>query len=174
MKSNVTLIGMPGAGKSTIGIILAKLLSCNFVDTDILIQTSRRKSLQEIIEESDHLHLREIEAEEILKLDVEDHIIATGGSAVYSTTAMQHLGEISTIIYLEVDYEELVRRIHNFDTRGIACSKDQSFKDVYNERQVLYNRYAEVTIACNALDQQEIGEKIVNIYHQKRLADGKE
>lgn len=174
MKSNITLIGMPGAGKSTIGIILAKFLSWGFIDTDILIQTNCQKSLQQIIEESDHLHLRKIEEEEILKLKVEHHIIATGGSAVYSDKAMQHLKEISTIICLEVGYEELTRRIHNFDTRGIARSKDQSFLDVYNERQVLYKRYAEVTIACNDLDQEEIAEKIVTIYYQERISDGKE
>ncbi len=160
MKSNLTLIGMPGAGKSTIGIILAKILSSGFLDTDILIQINQQKSLQQILDESDHLNLRRIEEEEILKINVDNHVIATGGSAVYSKKAMQHLRAISTIIFLEVDYAEITRRIRNFDSRGIARSKDQTLRDLYNERQVLYNKYGELTINCNGLDQEEIAELI--------------
>ena len=100
MKTNLTLIGMPGAGKSTIGIILAKNLSLGFIDTDVLIQINRQKSLQQILDESDHLNLRAIEEEEILKLNVSRHVIATGGSAAYSDKAMLHLQRISTIIFL--------------------------------------------------------------------------
>ncbi|MEN8258309.1 MAG: shikimate kinase [Thermodesulfobacteriota bacterium] len=169
MKSNLTLIGMPGAGKSTIGIILAKFLACGFIDTDILIQINRQKSLQQIIDESDHLNLRKIEEEEILKINVAHHIIATGGSAVYSAKAMNHLKDISTIIFLDVGYEELTKRIHNFGSRGIARSKGQTFMDLYNERQALYNRYAELVIDCVGLDQEEIAEKISEIYHQQRM-----
>lgn len=168
MKSNLTLIGMPGAGKSTIGIILAKFLSCGFIDTDILIQINRQKSLQQIIDESDHLNLRKIEEEEILKLNVDHHIIATGGSAVYSEKAMRHLQEISTIIFLNVGFDELTKRIHNFKTRGIASSASQTFEDLYNERQILYKRYAELTLDCNELDQEEIAERISQIYHQEK------
>ena len=178
MKSNLTLIGMPGAGKSTIGIILAKVLSYGFIDTDILIQINRQKSLQQIIDESNHLNLRKIEEEEILKINVQNHIIATGGSAVYSEQAMNHLKDISMIIFLEVGYGEITKRIHNFDTRGIARSKDQTFRDLFNERQILYNRYAELTIDCNVLDQEEIAREISKKYHQKnckkkRMNDGK-
>ncbi|MCP4553151.1 MAG: shikimate kinase [Bacteroidetes bacterium] len=126
MKPNLTLIGMPGAGKSTIGIILAKVLSFGFVDTDILIQINRQKSLQEIIDESDHLNLRKIEEEEILKINVENQVIATGGSAVYSEKAMTHLKAISKIVFLKVDYREITRRIHNFNTRGIARPNGQT------------------------------------------------
>ncbi len=174
LKSNLTLIGMPGAGKSTIGIILAKFLAFGFIDTDVLIQTRQQKSLQQIIDESDHLTLRRIEEEEILQINVTNHIIATGGSAVYSQRAMAHLQKISTLIFLEVGYEELTKRIHNFKSRGIACSKGQSFKDLYNERQVLYKRYAEVTINGNDLDQEEIAEKISKMWHPQRIDDGKE
>ena len=158
MKSNITLIGMPGAGKSTVGIIAAKYLSLGFIDTDVLIQVNRQKSLQQIINESDHLNLRHIEEEEILKLQVAHHVIATGGSAVYSEVAMAHLRNISTVIFLKVEYEELEKRIHNFKTRGIAKAKDQTFRELFNERQILYNRYAEITIECNNLDQEEIAE----------------
>jgi shikimate kinase len=155
MKSNISLIGMPGAGKSTTGIILAKCLSYGFIDTDILIQINRQKSLQQIINESDYLNLRKIEEEEILKLNIENHVIATGGSAVYSEKAMSHLITISKIIFLKVSFEEIEKRIHNFTTRGIAKAEDQSFMELYKERQVLYNTYAELTIDCTNIDQEE-------------------
>ncbi|WP_432822481.1 shikimate kinase, partial [Trichloromonas sp.] len=145
-RPNLTLIGMPGAGKSTVGIILAKALSFGFIDTDVLIQTSRQKSLQQILNESDHLTLRQVEEEEILKLDVDRHVIATGGSAVYSEKGMTHLKRISTIVFLEVDYAEIRRRIRNFDTRGIARAKGQSFRQLFEERQALYRRYAEIRV----------------------------
>ena len=167
MKSNLTLIGMPGAGKSTIGIILAKVLSMGFIDTDILIQIHQQKSLQQILDESDHLNLRQIEEDEILKINVENHIIATGGSAVYSEKAMSHLQAISTIIFLQVGYEEITRRIHNLNTRGIACPKKQTFSDLYKERQVLYKQYAEVTVDGDTLDQEEISLLIAKKYYQE-------
>ena len=112
-KSNITLIGMPGAGKSTIGIILAKNLAYGFIDTDVLIQINQQKSLQQIIDETDHLNLRKIEAQEILKLNIQNHVIATGGSAAYSEPAMRHLETISHIVFLDVTFEELKKRIHN-------------------------------------------------------------
>jgi shikimate kinase len=160
MKSNVTLIGMPGAGKSTTGIILAKCLSYNFVDTDVVIQTRRQKSLQQIMNESGYLQLRKIEEEEILALDVEKHVIATGGSAVYSEKAMNHLQDMSTIIFLEVDFETIRKRIRNFETRGIAKAKTQTFRDLFDERQVLYKRYANMVIDCNRKTQDEVAERI--------------
>lgn len=167
MKSNLTLIGMPGAGKSTIGIILAKVLACGFIDTDVLIQINRQSSLQQIIDESDYLNLRKIEELEILKLNVANHIIATGGSAVYSEKAMNHLSNCSTIIFLKVGYEEIARRIHNYETRGIAGPEQQTLKELYDERQVLYEKYAERVIECANLDQDEIAFQIAKKYHQK-------
>ena len=160
MKSNITLIGMPGAGKSTIGIILAKNLGLGFIDTDVLIQINRQKTLQQIIEESDHLHLRAIEEEEILKINIENHVIATGGSVAYSQKAISHLKNISKIIFLEVSLEEIKRRIHNFKTRGIAKAKNQSFRELFEERQLLYKKYAEVTIDGNKLDQERLALEI--------------
>lgn len=147
---------MPGAGKSTIGIILAKFLSFGFIDTDILIQINRQKSLQQIIDESDYLNLRKIEEEEILKLNIANQVIATGGSAIYSEKAMNHLQRISRIVFLKADYEELFKRIHNFESRGIAKEKNQTFREIYDERQSLYRKFAEVSIDCNTLDQEEI------------------
>ena len=163
MKSNITLIGMPGAGKSTIGIIMAKNLGLGFIDTDVLIQINRQKTLQQILEESDHLHLRAIEEEEILKINIENHVIATGGSVAYSQKAMSHLLGLSTVIFLEVNFEEIKRRIHNFETRGIAKAKNQSFRELFAERQLLYQKYAEITIDGNKLDQEKLALQIGNI-----------
>ena len=162
MKTNLTLIGMPGSGKSTTGIILAKILSFSFIDTDVLIQINRQKSLQQIINESNYLNLRKIEEEEILKININNHIIATGGSAAYSEKAMEHLLNISTIIFLKGDYDVIKQRIHNFKTRGIAKAKYQTFRELYEERQILYNKYAELTFDCNKLDQEEIAEIIAS------------
>ena len=160
MKSNLTLIGMPGAGKSTVGIILAKNLSFGFIDTDVLIQINQQKSLQHILDESDHLNLRKVEEHEIMKLNIRNHVIATGGSAAYSTNAMSHLLNISKVIFLEVSFEEIERRIHNFKTRGIAKTEDQTFRDLYDERQSLYKKYADIIIDCNRSDQEEIAMRI--------------
>ncbi len=162
MKSNLTLIGMPGSGKSTVGIILAKYLSLGFIDTDVLIQINQERSLQEIINESDYLQLREVEEKEILKINIRNHVIATGGSAVYSKKAMAHLQDISTIVFLEVKFNEILKRIHNFETRGIAKAKSQTFQELFDERQFLYRKYAELIIDSNKLSQEEIAEIIAS------------
>lgn len=159
-KSNITLIGMPGAGKSTAGIILAKIMNLGFLDTDVLIQINRQKPLQQILDKQGHMHLRKIEEEEICKVNIENHVIATGGSAAYSGKAMLHLSKNSTIVFLEVDYDQLLKRIKNFENRGIAKSKDQTFRELFDERQALYNRYADIVIDCTNLDQEETAEII--------------
>ena len=163
MKTNITLIGMPGAGKSTVGIILAKVLSFGFIDTDILIQINNQKSLQNIMDETDYLNLRKVEENEILKLNIGRHIIATGGSVVYSEKAMAHLKRISKIIFIDVDFDIIKKRIHNFDTRGIARAEDQTIEDVFVEREKLYRKYAEYTIEGSYLNQDETAEEIKNI-----------
>ena len=168
-KSNITLIGMPGAGKSTIGIILAKNLGMGYIDTDILIQINQQKTLQDILDETDYLNLRAIEEREILRLNITNQIIATGGSAVYSEKTMAHLTAISTIVFLDVSFDEICRRIHNFDTRGIACAENQTFEDLYHERLQLYRRYAEVTVDGNVMDQDEMAETIAELVSQRDL-----
>jgi shikimate kinase len=160
MKSNLTLIGMPGAGKSTVGIILAKNLAMGFIDTDVLIQINHQKSLQQILDESGHLNLRAIEEGEILKLNIDRHIIATGGSAVYSEKAMAHLGQISNIVFLEVGLDTLKKRIHNFESRGIAKAVNQTFEALFEERRRLYQTYADITIDSNHLDQEQLASLI--------------
>lgn len=158
---------MPGAGKSTVGIILAKNLGYGFIDTDVLIQINHQKTLQQIINESDHLKLRAIEEQEILKLNIDNHIIATGGSAVYSEKTMNHLLEISKVIFIEIFYEVSLNRIRNFDTRGIAKAKGQSFKELFRERQLLYKQYAELTVDGNSANQEELAEQITELVGQQ-------
>jgi len=164
MKTNLTLIGMPGAGKSTLGIILAKNLSLGFIDTDILIQVNQQKSLQQILDESDHLNLRAIEEQEILKLNISRHVIATGGSAAYSEKAMTHLQGLSVIVFLEVSFAEIERRIRNFASRGIAKAADQTFRELFDERQLLYKKYAEMTIQCDGFAPDEVVRKIASCF----------
>lgn len=119
---------MPGAGKSTIGIILAKNLSLGFIDTDVLIQINQQMPLQRIIDKSDHLNLRVIEEKEILKINIENHVVATGGSVAYSKKAMAHLQNISKIIFLDVNFEKIKKRINNFATRGMQKLKTKPSK----------------------------------------------
>lgn len=160
MKSNITLVGMPGAGKSTTGVILAKLLSLGFMDTDLLIQVNRNSSLQDIVNKKGHLYLRKVEEEEILKINLEKCVIATGGSAVYSRKAMEHLSSISTVVFLKVSLDVLKNRISNFDQRGLAKAKNQSFADLFLERQPLYEKYSEIEIDCNSISQEKAAELI--------------
>ncbi len=163
MKTNLTLIGMPGAGKSTTGIILAKNLGLGFFDTDILIQINQQKRLQDILDSKGYLFLRKIEEQEILKINIENNVISTGGSAVYSQQAMIHLQSISKIIFLKAGFEVLEKRINNFATRGIAKAENQTFKELFIERQILYKKYADITIDCNVLTQDLAAEKIIKI-----------
>lgn len=151
---NITLIGMPGAGKSTVGIILAKNCGLGFIDTDVLIQINRQRTLQKILDESGYLALRGVEEEEILKLNIENHVIATGGSAVYSEKAMKHLLSMSTVVFLEISIEQVRCRVLNMASRGIARADDQSLEDLYRERQELYRRYAQFTVNANRPSQE--------------------
>ncbi len=160
-KSNVVLIGMPGSGKSTIGIILAKRTSHDFVDTDVLIQHIEHRSLQDILDKEGYLRLREIEASALQGLNVENHIISTGGSAVYSDAAMQHLRVNGTCIYLDVSVDTLRKRITDYETRGIAKRPEQSFADLFEERTLLYRKYADLTINGDSMTQDQICDAII-------------
>jgi shikimate kinase len=166
MKTNITLIGMAGAGKSTVGIILAKNLGLGFLDTDVLIQINRQRTLQTILDEDGYLALRDIEEEEILKVNLSNHIIATGGSAVYSQKAMEHLRSISVIIFLETPFDEITRRIHNIDSRGLAKAPAQTFRELYDERDTLYRRYADIIINTDQLDQDQVAELAGSQYNR--------
>jgi len=142
---NVILIGMPGSGKSTVGVQLAKSLGLEFIDTDIMIQAQEGRQLQDIQDNDGHEVLRAIEKQILLDLDNTNALISTGGSAVYSDQAMQHLQSLGVIVFLDVSIEELERRISLQGPRGIASSAGQTFADIYAERMPLYRRYANIT-----------------------------
>jgi len=153
---NIILIGMPGSGKSTVGVILARLASMDFIDTDILIQRSTGRPLQEIVDNDGHMALRKIEEEVLLSLDCRNHVIATGGSAVYSAAAMEHLKKKGVIVFLDVDLEALISRIRDYETRGLAKRPDQTLRDLFDERLSLYHKYADVVVNCAGLTQEEV------------------
>lgn len=143
---NIILIGMPGAGKSTIGVLLAKSLGMQFVDTDLKIQESEGALLQNIIEERGMKAFLEAEERTILSLSGDQMVIATGGSVVYSDEGMQHLKKLGIIVYLNQHYKVLERRIRNIKTRGIAMGNNKTLKDVYWERKPLYEKYSDFTV----------------------------
>jgi shikimate kinase len=160
-QANIVLIGMPGSGKSTVGVILAKLTSRDFVDGDVLIQTSQDRSLQDIVDTEGHMALRRIEEEVLVALHCINHVIAPGGSAAYSHAAMTHLKSNGVVIFLDVDLPTLESRIHDFDTRGLAKRPDQTFTDLFEERFALYTKYADITIQCADLTQEEVCDRII-------------
>ena len=159
--SNIILIGMPGSGKSTVGVILAKLTSLDFVDTDILIQRSQGRSLQSIVDGEGYLTLREIEEQTLLDLQCLNHVIATGGSAVYSAAAMTHLKSRGVAVFLDVDLPLLKSRVTNYDTRGLVRRPGQSLIDLFRERMVLYKKYGDIAISCSGLTQEEVCREII-------------
>jgi shikimate kinase len=159
--SNLVLIGMPGSGKSTVGVILAKKAIRGFVDTDVLIQTSQKRTLQEIVDTDGYVALRKIEAEQILGLNVRNHVIATGGSAVYSHQAMTHLKSSGLVIFLDADVATLESRVLDFSMRGLAKRPGQSLSDLFEERYPLYAKYADIIIRCSELTQDGVCSRII-------------
>jgi shikimate kinase len=160
---NLVLIGMPGSGKSTIGIILAKKTSRDFVDTDVVIQNHEHRSLQDIVDKEGYMKLREIEEKWVMTLEAENSVIATGGSVVYSEASMKHLAEHGIIIFLDVHLDTLKKRITDYDQRGIARRPEQSFDDLFAERSALYNKYAHFTIESDTLGQETACQVIIDL-----------
>jgi shikimate kinase len=162
-KKNIVLIGMPGAGKSTIGVVLAKALGFSFCDTDLIIQKQEKNTLQEIIGKNSIKKFLEKEKNIICSLDLKQHVIATGGSAVYHHETMSHLKKNGIIIYIDVTYKELKKRIADMKTRGIVIGRFQSFQDLFNERIPLYKKYAEITISSSKKNIEKIAEEIISV-----------
>lgn len=145
-KSNIILIGMPACGKSVTGVVLAKSLKMNFLDTDLLIQEKAGKGLQDIINEDGVDVFKRMEEEILTSVDIKNTVIATGGSAVYYPKAMEHLKNIGHIVYIEVPIGTVKKRLRNITTRGVAMQKGQTIEDLYNLRVPLYEKYGEVTV----------------------------
>lgn len=168
---NLVLIGMPGAGKSTVGVLLAKALMMPFVDTDLLIQRQENSFLQELIEKNGIGGFIKIEERIVMELDLKNHVIATGGSVIYSKPAIDHLKSGGVLIFLNSKIYQLERRLKNVQTRGIAMQPGQSVSDLYEERMPLYKKYADIEIDCSKKHIEtivaEIKEKFLNICIKK-------
>lgn len=155
MKENIVLIGMPGVGKSTLGVVLAKELGFQFVDADLLIQERENRLLKEIIAEDGVEGFLKIENDVNASIRAEKTVIATGGSVIYGSDAMEHLKEIGTVVYLKLDYETLDSRLGNLKGRGVVLKDGQTLKDLYYERIPLYEKYADVIVDEGGLDLEQ-------------------
>jgi shikimate kinase len=158
---NIILIGMPGAGKSTMGVILAKALRKTFIDADIVIQEHAGRLLQEIIDEEGPEAFLKTEEETILALHCRNAVIATGGSAVFSKKAMEHLKSGGIVMYLHISFEEMEKRLRNITSRGIVLHAGQGLRSLYNERVPLYEKYADITVDCSDEDFETVVKKIM-------------
>ncbi|MCL2494381.1 MAG: shikimate kinase [Oscillospiraceae bacterium] len=158
--NNLTLIGMPGCGKSTVGVLLAKALGLRFVDTDLLLQQQHGLLLRQIIDAQGIEAFLAAEAGVILALDCENTCIATGGSAVYSEPAMAHLRNISKIVFIDLPCDEIERRVADFRGRGVVMERGQTLPALYAERRPLYLRYAGIVIDARGLGMEALLEEI--------------
>jgi len=150
--NNITLIGMPAAGKSTVGVLLAKRLGYSFVDVDIVIQEQEGRLLKEIIEKEGQDGFLAVENRINAGLNVRHSVIAPGGSVIYGKEAMEHLKEISTVVYLKLSYESVEERLGNLVDRGVVLKDGMTLRDLYEERVPYYEKYADITIDENGLD----------------------
>jgi shikimate kinase len=157
---NIILIGMPGAGKSTIGVLLAKRLGYHFVDTDLLIQAREHNRLQEIISEQGMAAFKHLEEEVMCELATSHTVIATGGSAVYSQKAMQHLRRFGKTVFIDVPLEELQRRIEDMDSRGLVIDPDEDFVQLFTRRRPLYQAYADLTVNGAGMNAEALAAAI--------------
>ncbi len=162
MNENIILIGMPGVGKSTLGVVLAKELGYEFLDSDLLIQKKEKCLLKDILETKGIDYFIQTENEVNSNIKASKTVIATGGSVIYGAEAMKHLKSIGTIIYLKLDYKTLSKRLDNLKNRGVVLKKGQDLKAIYDERTPLYEKYADLTIDESNLDLEKTLELVLN------------
>ncbi len=160
-RDNIILIGMPGVGKSTVGVILAKLMGYQFLDADLLIQQQEGKLLREIIEEAGIEGFIEVENRVNAGIEATRTVIATGGSVVYGREAMEHLKAIGTVVYLKVSYPVLEKRLADIKGRGVVVRENQSLRDLYEERTPLYEQYADIRISEERMNVEQTVEKLM-------------
>jgi len=159
--TTISLIGMPGAGKSTIGVVLAKFSGLRFVDTDLNIQVQAGATLQQILDSKGYQYLRSLEKEVLLGIELDEAIIATGGSVVYSEVVMRQLTTAGPVVYLEADLATLQQRVATAPLRGIACAAGQEFADIFAERTPLYKRYADLIVDASAGTPETVATMIL-------------
>lgn len=162
MKKNLIFIGMPAVGKSTVGVVVAKRLGMQFVDTDLLIQEQEERLLREIIADVGEEGFLKIENQVNRDLNVKNAVIAPGGSVVYCEEAMQHFKEIGTVVYLKASYQTIKRRIRSPKKRGVVLKDGQSFRDLYHERTKLFEQYADITISEDGCRIEQTIENVLN------------
>ena len=153
---NLILIGMPGCGKSTVGVVLAKALGMDFIDSDLVIQKVTGKRLSQIIDESGDAGFREVENRVNAQLQAENSIIATGGSVIYGEEAMRHLKAIGTVIYLKLSYASIEERLGDLHARGVTIQPGWTLRDLYNERCPMYEKWADVIVDCERMRLREV------------------
>lgn len=163
---NIVLIGMPAVGKSTVGVVVAKRLGYEFVDTDLLIQKQEKRLLKEIIAQEGNDRFLAIENQVNRDLDVENAVIAPGGSVVYCEEAMEHYKKTGTVVYLKVSYETIDRRIQNAKSRGVVLKEGQTLKDLYEERVCLFEKYADYTICEDGLTIEETIGNVLKLFEE--------
>jgi len=153
---NIILIGMPGCGKSTVGVVLAKALGMDFIDSDLVIQKEMGAKLSQLIDQHGDAGFRDIENRINAAMEAENSIIATGGSVVYGEDAMRHLKDIGTVVYLKLSYEAIEDRLGDLHARGVTIQPGWTLRDLYNERVPLYEQWADVTVDCEQLRLREV------------------
>lgn len=163
MKKNIILIGMPASGKSTVGVILAKLIKYRFIDTDLILQESTDQTLIEIIAERGLDGFIQFENEAVAQLKAKRSVIATGGSVIYGEEAMANLKQQGTVVYLKHRYEVIESRLTNITTRGVAMKENETLYDLFQQRTPLYEQYADIVLEADGLTTEQTVEKIRDI-----------
>ncbi len=161
-KNNIILIGMPGAGKSTIGVILAKVAGKEFLDSDLIIQNKEQRLLKDIISQDGLDAFIKIENDINASLSCVNTVIATGGSVIYGQEAMEHLQNIGTVVYIKLSYKTLVKRLSNIKQRGVVLRNGQNLRDLYEERCPLYEKYAHIVVDGEKKGVEELMQKILD------------